>query len=181
MSRTDINRAFELFQVQLPILTTLPELVPPGAEFYYQGTKWRGLGAGETAAPEGTPWPVKGYKEYVALLNFPVSGEAPVASVVYNDTGTTPNDWTRTNVGIYTTQINFSLGITFSLSAFITQSGVRPVNASSAFIEFKQSGSQVTIRSRKVSGEPPEQDLQIGSSASDITINFIYRIYPKPS
>jgi hypothetical protein len=60
-----INNLLSQFRVQLPILTTLPEVVPAGAEFYYQGTKWRGLGAGETGLPEGTPWPVKGYKEVV--------------------------------------------------------------------------------------------------------------------
>jgi hypothetical protein len=56
-----INNLLSQFRVQLPILTTLPETVPAGAEFYYNGTKWRGLGAGETGLPEGTPWPVRGY------------------------------------------------------------------------------------------------------------------------
>jgi hypothetical protein len=64
-----INNLLRQFRVQLPILTTLPEVVPAGAEFYYQGTKWRGLGAGESSLPEGTPWPVKGYKEVVVQID----------------------------------------------------------------------------------------------------------------
>ena len=66
-----INNLLSQFRAQLPILTTLPEVVPAGAEFYYQGTKWRGLGAGETGLPEGTPWPVKGYKELKLEMSFP--------------------------------------------------------------------------------------------------------------
>ena len=65
-----INNLLSQFRVQLPILTTLPEVVPAGAEFYYNGTKWRGLGAGETGLPEGTPWPVKGYKEKLTIVEF---------------------------------------------------------------------------------------------------------------
>ena len=81
-----INNLLSQFRVQLPILTTLPEVVPAGAEFYYNGTKWRGLGAGETSLPEGTPWPVKGYKE----LSLYFSGNGSfigVTKVVNNELG----------------------------------------------------------------------------------------------
>jgi hypothetical protein len=79
-----INNLLRQFRVQLPILTTLPEVVPAGAEFYYQGTKWRGLGAGESSLPEGTPWPVKGYKEVVARIAYEGS-EPSVMSIITND------------------------------------------------------------------------------------------------
>jgi len=46
----------------------LPALIPEGQQVLYNGTMWRGLLAGESSLPAGTPWPVKGYKEYVAHI-----------------------------------------------------------------------------------------------------------------
>jgi hypothetical protein len=84
-----INNLFRQFRVQLPILTTLPEVVPAGAEFYYQGTKWRGLGADETGLPEGTPWPVKGYKEWLGVFAFDGTNEPVAVNVFLNEVGKT--------------------------------------------------------------------------------------------
>jgi hypothetical protein len=83
-----INNLLSQFRVQLPILTTLPEVVPAGAEFYYQGTKWRGLGAGETGLPEGTPWPVKGYKEVAVQINSIFSNTSRTAEILFSDVDT---------------------------------------------------------------------------------------------
>jgi hypothetical protein len=92
-----INNLLSQFRVQLPILTALPNVVPPGAEFYFNGTKWRGLGAGESSLPEGTPWPVKGYKEYVVSLEA-TAGNNPVATILENSAGVTAN-WVRDSAG----------------------------------------------------------------------------------
>ena len=104
-----INNLLSQFRAQLPILTTLPEVVPAGAEFYYNGTKWRGLGAGETSLPEGTPWPVKGYKEVSGYLVIDGNGNMDL-DVVINDLGDfSISVQTNEDIALLFTNIPFSL------------------------------------------------------------------------
>jgi len=50
------------------VVDELPATIPIGAIILYNGTMYRGLLDGESELAAGTPWPVKGYKEYVAKL-----------------------------------------------------------------------------------------------------------------
>jgi hypothetical protein len=55
-------------------IADLPASIPVGVQILTRdsGTMWRGLVAGESSLPAGTPWPVKGYKEVrFALVNDP--------------------------------------------------------------------------------------------------------------
>jgi len=50
------------------VVTELPATIPIGVQLLYNGTMWRGLLEGESSLAAGTPWPVKGYKEYDANI-----------------------------------------------------------------------------------------------------------------
>jgi hypothetical protein len=54
-----------------PVVAELPASIDEGQLVLYNGTMWRGLVAGESSLAAGTPWPVKGYKEF----NFFMSAE----------------------------------------------------------------------------------------------------------
>jgi hypothetical protein len=140
-----INNLLSQFRVQLPILTTLPETVPAGAEFYYQGTKWRGLGAGETGLPEGTPWPVKGYKEWVGLVANPPNPVVPIRfdidiNVTIEETST--GLFTLTAPGVDANSVvYFNDSITPAVSVARTVLEINPTN-----------NSQIKIRTQVLSG-----------------------------
>jgi hypothetical protein len=79
------------------VVTELPATIPPGVQLLYNGTMWRGLLEGESSLAAGTPWPVKGYKEYEALVTQSGSNDPVVKTVkrtiefsptwIYADTG----------------------------------------------------------------------------------------------
>jgi hypothetical protein len=50
------------------VVTELPETLAVGDVVLFNGTTWRGLLAGESSLPTGTPWPVKGYKEWSGVV-----------------------------------------------------------------------------------------------------------------
>lgn len=58
-------------------VSSLPETIAEGVVLLYNNTLWRGLLSGESSLPAGTPWPVKGYKEFIAYaktnLNDPLN------------------------------------------------------------------------------------------------------------
>jgi hypothetical protein len=86
-------------------IADLPASIPVGVQILTRdsGTMWRGLVAGESSLPAGTPWPVKGYKEYSALLSQ--SGtNAPVANVLINTIGNIV--WSYNTAGLYTATLN---------------------------------------------------------------------------
>jgi hypothetical protein len=51
-----------------PVVGDLPSSLAPGVVVSYDGELYRGLAAGESSLAAGTPWPLNGYKEYVARL-----------------------------------------------------------------------------------------------------------------
>jgi hypothetical protein len=51
-----------------PVVDELPASLAPGVVVLYDGELYRGLNAGESSLAAGTPWPLKGYKEYAARL-----------------------------------------------------------------------------------------------------------------
>ncbi len=81
------------------VMDELPETIDSGELILYNGTIWRGVEQGESSLSTGTPWPIKGYKEYTALLTQSGTDD-PVATVLANDLGGTVV-WTRDNTGIY--------------------------------------------------------------------------------
>jgi len=51
------------YQKYTPV-TELPETLGLGEIVLFNGVLWRGLEEDESSLPTGTPWPVKGYKEF---------------------------------------------------------------------------------------------------------------------
>jgi hypothetical protein len=71
-----------------------------GEVFIHQGQAWRFTDGTEGwDLPVGTPWPVKGYKEWIGLLSQEGTN-APVASVKVDTIGITPT-FERIEVGDY--------------------------------------------------------------------------------
>ncbi|MBS4057363.1 MAG: hypothetical protein KGZ82_08610 [Bacteroidales bacterium] len=62
-------------------VTSLPATLENGRLVLYNGTLYRGLVASESIFAAGTPWPVKGYKEYTATL----ASEEPLVKVLQDD------------------------------------------------------------------------------------------------
>jgi hypothetical protein len=76
-------------------IADLPASIPVGVQILTRdsGTMWRGLVAGESSLPAGTPWPVKGYKEYLAYINQ-FDTDNPIPAIIQNTTGSAFT-WTR--------------------------------------------------------------------------------------
>ncbi len=81
------------------VVTELPATIPQGVQLLYNGTMYRGLLEGESSLAAGTPWPVKGYKEWSGFAqNRDDSGVINLA-VFKNDIG--GGVWSRTREGVY--------------------------------------------------------------------------------
>jgi hypothetical protein len=80
------------------VVQSLPESIPVGQQVLYNGTMYRGLLLGESSLPVGTPWPIEGFKEYIAELSQ-TGEEDPVAVVLRNSVGLVL--WERTDEGEY--------------------------------------------------------------------------------
>ena len=65
------------------IVTTMPTTIPLGKLVLYNGTLWRGLKTGESTLAEGTPFPVKGYKE--CSFSFWYNNPTVIVNVRKND------------------------------------------------------------------------------------------------
>jgi hypothetical protein len=76
-------------------IADLPASISVGVQILTRdsGTMWRGLVAGESSLPAGTPWPVKGYKEYLAYINQ-FDTDNPIPAIIQNTTGSAFT-WTR--------------------------------------------------------------------------------------
>jgi hypothetical protein len=74
------------YELGYAVVDELPETIADGALVLYNGTLWRGLLAGESSLPAGTPWPVKGYKEYVVKLSQ-LGTDPPTANIISSDVG----------------------------------------------------------------------------------------------
>ena len=61
----------------------LPSTIDNGELILYNGELWRGLLEGESSLSAGTPWPVKGYKQWVAEVNLDLG--AVLSTVVINN------------------------------------------------------------------------------------------------
>lgn len=108
LSETDKN-AFRNLGVGVKVVSDLPDLINSGVLILYKGEFWRGLEAGESILPEGTPWPVKGYKE----LKFSIRQNDTDAPVIHiscdNFDCETPISFVRRGIGSYdcdVTQLN---------------------------------------------------------------------------
>lgn len=66
------------------LVSELPSTIEEGVMLFYNGTIWKGLAAGESSLPVGTPWPVKGYKELKFALRQDNSDD-PVSWVLIDD------------------------------------------------------------------------------------------------
>lgn len=68
-----------------PVLSSLPttDAAKAGEMFWYNGTLWTYAKTEQFGTlVEGTPWPVKGYKEFICEVN---SGTAGFISIIQND------------------------------------------------------------------------------------------------
>jgi hypothetical protein len=84
-------------QVTLPAVNT----DRAGEVFIHQGQAWRFTDGTEGwDLPVGTPWPVKGYKEYSVTLDA-LGGVNPAQDVLENTLGITAS-WVRESAGTYT-------------------------------------------------------------------------------
>jgi hypothetical protein len=81
------------------VVTTLPTTIPLGKLVLYNGTLWRGLLEGESSLAAGTAWPVKGYCEYVAIINQ-LGTDNPEVTIIKNELGYSFT-WERLSVGGY--------------------------------------------------------------------------------
>ena len=109
--RTKLNEVINL--VNTPVLESLPDVdaSKAGRKFWLNGTLWTYAKEGQFGAlAVGTPWPVKGYKEYVAMITQSAT-DNPTATVEKNDLGVTIS-YVRTfpgsalYTGTYSTSIN---------------------------------------------------------------------------
>jgi hypothetical protein len=66
------------------VVTELPATIPVGVQLLYNGTMWRGLLEGESSLAAGTPWPVKGYKDFVFFMAAEY-GEVSEFTVIKDD------------------------------------------------------------------------------------------------
>lgn len=117
------------------VLTTYPttDASKAGITFIFQNELWRYLKAGETGLAEGTPWPMKGYKEVfvrVVVNNAdPTSITTTTLKDDFNIAGGLPN-FTRSGAGAYSTGV-------FDAGALATELGSPYVK----FCELSQNSS----------------------------------------
>jgi hypothetical protein len=64
------------------VVTELPAIIATGLQLLYNGTMWRGLLEGESSLAAGTPWPVKGYKEFSLFAEVNLNSDTVTREVV---------------------------------------------------------------------------------------------------
>ncbi len=70
------------------VVTELPATIPQGVQLLYNGTMYRGLLEGESSLAAGTPWPVKGYKEFALYVEANFDDETvSVENLISNTMG----------------------------------------------------------------------------------------------
>jgi hypothetical protein len=79
-------------------VNALPATIPAGEMVLFNGTLYRPLAEGESSLAAGTPWPVKGYKEYFAAITKELNNSLNV-EVLINDVGDI--SWGHVSTGIY--------------------------------------------------------------------------------
>jgi hypothetical protein len=67
------------------VVDELPTTIAEGKIVKYNGTFWAGLQEGESSLPAGTPWPVKGYKEWQGIVDITIAGGFVVKRLNKND------------------------------------------------------------------------------------------------
>lgn len=142
------------------VVTAMPTTIPLGKLVLYNGTLWRGLKSGESTLAEGTPFPVKGYKEIVIEL-MQISTSAPTLRVIKNDTDCTFTS-SYSGVGRYSINNSISLGsvsdIVLSLSPMYNDSAVHWAQANQSVASISvvysdYSPSYFLISSRDYNGD----------------------------
>lgn len=89
---------------------SLPETISLGNLVLFNKKLWRGLLEGESNLPEGTSWPISGYKE-IRLFYVQDNTMSPNLSIAISDDPSITFSITRTDVGRFTIsspQINFN-------------------------------------------------------------------------
>jgi len=67
------------------VVTELPATITDGRVKLYNGTMWRGLLEGESSLAAGTPWPVKGYKEFSLVCEVNADTDTVTKIIFFKD------------------------------------------------------------------------------------------------
>jgi hypothetical protein len=144
-------------------VTELPATIPPGVQLLYNGTMWRGLLEGESSLAAGTPWPVKGFKEWTAKVTQ-VDSSTLTANIIKSDIPepviTSDDPW------------EFKIGIPETTGMLFSETRAGYYDALDAGILFRtmQEETHVFFAILDFTVNPIEQEL------TDIPISF--RFYP---
>ena len=86
--RTKLNEVINL--VNTPVLESLPavDASKAGRKFWLNGTLWTYAKEGQGILAVGTPWPVKGYREYSAKISQSGTNAPEETNVHVNELGT---------------------------------------------------------------------------------------------
>ncbi len=143
------------------VVTELPATIPQGVQLLYNGTMYRRLLEGESSLAAGTPWPVKGYKEYEALVTQSLSNE-PVAIVVKNTSGLLPF-WQFVSSGV--------------IGCFGDEDGINPIVPSeeSLYSIYTQSKNTAT---NHFTVESDGAEIRLRSSGSAFNFYIQIKYYP---
>jgi hypothetical protein len=92
------------------VVTELPETLAVGDVVLFNGTTWRGLLAGESSLPTGTPWPVRGWKESRYRISATTSTTITLITI--------KDDGIFTLEGVYTLTGKAFIGGEFTINPF---------------------------------------------------------------
>ncbi len=68
------------------VFNNLPDSIKQGLIVLHNNQLWRGLLNGESSLPAGTPWPIKGFYEYLVVCSFEIlSGDVVINFTSKND------------------------------------------------------------------------------------------------
>jgi hypothetical protein len=159
-------------------IADLPASIPVGVQILTRdsGTMWRGLVAGESSLPAGTPWPVKGYKLVSLKLTFTASPAGVDFEYINNDgfevavslegTGTYFIEPT-TQENQFTDRTSFHISPTFVYNQQLTGGGIQVEDISNEVIVFTSRNNSGVLTNL-------ESDANIGIQTYFAEI----RIYP---
>lgn len=92
LPRRELIRLLYLFLMDLSdqspiIVDELPAYIEPGKLIIFENQLWSGLAEGQSSLPAGTPWPAKGYKSFVAVINDVAGSESHQVTIFESDIG----------------------------------------------------------------------------------------------
>jgi hypothetical protein len=154
------------------VVTELPATIPIGVQLLYNGTMWRGLLEGESSLAAGTPWPVKGYKEWIAELSQQ-SSNAPIIEKIFKDTFFVGTDESftsyRVSAGVYELRTTNNLpelthdsNNVLSFAQYRNQSGLTEPKSLIYSVSYQRVGppySFVTINFRDFNATSVDEDF----------------------